>query len=205
MTAKTPVYQLEYIVQGEPIRNTRLALENNAKSIEAALIARGVAAANAPDVLAVSGRVSKLEAPGCVVYVPNTMVLTSTAAVPQLVTWTYAAGSTAGLIGTGSPVVGTRLVPVNGAGAYDIKARAWFPPNASGTRGIAYRISGGAWQYLDHRPAVAEAGYGTNMTASDPGVVLTATDYVEFGVWQSSGVTLTLSANSLRASLARKF
>lgn len=42
MTIKTPLYGLEYIQQGEPIRNTRLALENNAYTIEAALAARGV-------------------------------------------------------------------------------------------------------------------------------------------------------------------
>lgn len=70
MTAKTPVYQLEYLVQGEPVRNTRLALENNAKSIEAALMARGVAAAGAADVLAVSGRVSTLEAGLWTAYTP---------------------------------------------------------------------------------------------------------------------------------------
>lgn len=42
VTAKTPIYQLEYLVVGEPARNTRAALENNAKSIEAALAARGI-------------------------------------------------------------------------------------------------------------------------------------------------------------------
>lgn len=61
MTAKTPVYQLEYLVVGEPARNTRAALENNAKSIEAALIAGGVAPPGAQDLLQLSGRVTALE------------------------------------------------------------------------------------------------------------------------------------------------
>jgi hypothetical protein len=38
VTAKTPVYELEYLVQGEPVRAMRAAMEGNAKSIEAALI-----------------------------------------------------------------------------------------------------------------------------------------------------------------------
>jgi len=62
MTAKTPVYEIEYLVEGEPVRNTRLALENNAKSIEAALLAGGIAPPLAPDLAAVAGRVSILEA-----------------------------------------------------------------------------------------------------------------------------------------------
>lgn len=52
MTAKTPVYGLEYLVQGEPARNTRLALENNAKTIEAALVARGVPPTDLQDLIA---------------------------------------------------------------------------------------------------------------------------------------------------------
>jgi hypothetical protein len=61
MTAHTPIYGLEYITEGEPLRNTRAALENNAHTIEAALQAGGVAATGASDLLAVSGRVSTLE------------------------------------------------------------------------------------------------------------------------------------------------
>jgi len=61
MTAHTPVYGLEYIVEGEPLRNARLALENNAKSVEAALLLGGVAAPGATDLLTLSGRVNLLE------------------------------------------------------------------------------------------------------------------------------------------------
>lgn len=63
MTATTPIYGLKYIVQGEPIRNTRQALEDNAFTIETALQAAGVAAVGASDLLAVSGRVSAIESP----------------------------------------------------------------------------------------------------------------------------------------------
>lgn len=61
MTLKTPIYQIEYLAQGEPVRNTRLALENNAKSIEAALKSGGLAPQTVQDALAVIGRVTTLE------------------------------------------------------------------------------------------------------------------------------------------------
>lgn len=63
MTAKTPVYQLEYLVPGEPAKTTRQVLERNAKSIEAALLARGVPAPGASDLAEVAGRVATLETP----------------------------------------------------------------------------------------------------------------------------------------------
>lgn len=46
MTAKTPVYGLEYIQEGEPMRNTRAALEANARTIEAALARTGIVPAD---------------------------------------------------------------------------------------------------------------------------------------------------------------
>lgn len=61
MTAKTPVYQLEYIVEGESARNARGALERNAKSIEAALITGGIAPPNTTDLLAAIARIAALE------------------------------------------------------------------------------------------------------------------------------------------------
>ncbi len=62
MTAQTPVFGIEYLTVGEPARNTRAALENNAHTIEAALIAGPASPPGASDLLAVSGRVSVLEA-----------------------------------------------------------------------------------------------------------------------------------------------
>lgn len=61
MTAQTPVYGIKYIQQGEPIRNTRQALQDNATSIEAALVRGGIAPAGAPDLATLSGRVTVLE------------------------------------------------------------------------------------------------------------------------------------------------
>lgn len=46
MTALTPLYGLKYITQGEPIRNTRQALEDNAFTIETALANGAIAPAD---------------------------------------------------------------------------------------------------------------------------------------------------------------
>lgn len=61
MTAKTAVYGLEYIVEGEPLRGARLALENNAKTIEAALVLGGIAPPAAQDLATLAGRVTAAE------------------------------------------------------------------------------------------------------------------------------------------------
>lgn len=55
MTAFTPIYRLAYIEQGEPIRNTRQALEDNAYTIEAALQAGGLAPQQVQDMLTALG------------------------------------------------------------------------------------------------------------------------------------------------------
>jgi hypothetical protein len=43
VTAQTPVYGLKYLEVGQPARDTRDVLEDNARSIEAALIRGGIA------------------------------------------------------------------------------------------------------------------------------------------------------------------
>ena len=68
MTATTPIYGIEYLVEGEPVRNTRAALENNALTIEAALAARGVPPADLVTLIA-AGWFSDT---GWVTIVPNT-------------------------------------------------------------------------------------------------------------------------------------
>lgn len=61
MVQTTPIYGLQYIGVGEPLRGTRLALENSMKKVEEALSNGGVAATGATDLLTLSGRVSTLE------------------------------------------------------------------------------------------------------------------------------------------------
>jgi hypothetical protein len=64
MTAQTPIFGIKYIQQGEPARNTRQALEDNAVTIEAALVRGGIAPPAAQDLATLAGRVSALEIGG---------------------------------------------------------------------------------------------------------------------------------------------
>jgi hypothetical protein len=61
VTAQTPLYGIKYLVNGEPIRNTRQALEDNAKTIEAALASVPMSAPGATDLAAVAARVGVVE------------------------------------------------------------------------------------------------------------------------------------------------
>lgn len=61
MTAQTPVYGIQYLEVGEPARTTRAALQANAQTIEAALLAGGITPPGASDYAALVGRVNTLE------------------------------------------------------------------------------------------------------------------------------------------------
>lgn len=58
---RTDVYGLRFPQIGEPIRTTRAILEDNARTIEAALLSKALAPPAAQDLAAVTGRVSALE------------------------------------------------------------------------------------------------------------------------------------------------
>jgi hypothetical protein len=130
VTAQTPVYGIKYIVPGEPIRNTRQALEDNANTVEAALIRGGVAPPNAADLATVAGRVAKLEL--------DPVTLQDAPAAQSI-----AAGSTAtvhpsrvidplvifGMAGVGAIVVVTAHVMIDNAGG-SVSAGADFTLNA---------------------------------------------------------------------------
>jgi hypothetical protein len=62
VTATTPTFALPYLEVGQPMRDTRLVLEQLAKGVDTALAARGVAPPAAADLAALAGRVSTLEA-----------------------------------------------------------------------------------------------------------------------------------------------
>lgn len=102
VTGITPIYDLEYLVEGEPLFHTRAKLERNAKTIEAALQSRGVAAPGAADLLTVSGRVSVAEGEIDVLQAPpgRKVTKTSVQAIPAgqwtALTWVDLAGSTSG-------------------------------------------------------------------------------------------------------------
>lgn len=79
VAAATPVYGLRYVAEGQPAHYTRQHLQHNAETIEAALIAGGVAAPGAADLLDLAGEVHDLQdyvygalAPDVLVALPMT-------------------------------------------------------------------------------------------------------------------------------------
>lgn len=62
MVATTPVYGIKYPTPGDPIRNTRQYLQDNATTIEAALAAKALAPPGTPDLAAAVARIGVLEA-----------------------------------------------------------------------------------------------------------------------------------------------
>ena len=61
MTALTPVYHIKYLVQGDPAYLTRQVLQENAETVEAALMAGGITPPGASDYLSLLARVIALE------------------------------------------------------------------------------------------------------------------------------------------------
>jgi hypothetical protein len=61
VTAKTPIYALEYLDEGEPAFWMRARLQRNSQKLEQLLQARGIAPPDAADLAALAGRVSTLE------------------------------------------------------------------------------------------------------------------------------------------------
>jgi hypothetical protein len=61
ITGITPIYGIEYLLEGEPVRNTRAKLERNAKQIEAALNGKAIPPPAAADWNALVARVAAVE------------------------------------------------------------------------------------------------------------------------------------------------
>lgn len=62
VTGRTPLFQLPYMQQGQPIFEYRQISEDLAKALEAVLASKAVSPPGAADLAAVAGRVSALEA-----------------------------------------------------------------------------------------------------------------------------------------------
>lgn len=209
----TPIYGLPYPVVGEPIYLYRAKAQDMATKIEAALQSRGVAAANASDVLAVSGRVSVLEGrPMVVVY--------RTAAAGTAPAVSYAGGTTTptpfDTVDYASPAPArpmwaaanpTRLVaPI--AGVYRAAATITWPNVASRYAGVRLRkttAAGVAGSWVRGASGGLVAAFYTEQT-NEARFVLAAGDYIEVGgeVDGSGGALtpqITAAERTVRASL----
>lgn len=197
MTAQTPIYGLKYLVQGEPARNTRLALEENAFTIEAALQAGGVAAPGAADLLTVAGRVTALEDPPRARLIPGaagsggnagggagdgnrfpvtTYVPIRWGAAPILDQWGWSAS------------VPTRLV-CQKPGDYLVTGSAAFTQGTGGR--LAVLLKNGGQVEGSAATMTPYAGFYAMVPIPATLITLAVNDYLELAGYQDSAPTLT--------------
>jgi hypothetical protein len=200
----TPIYGLRYLELGEPARNTRQVLQDNAETIEAALAAGGVAAPGAADLLAVSGRVSVLEAAAAARPVA---ILTGSAGTTPLTSGTWAPLPLAGVeerddLGGHSTTTNPSrwTCPAGEGGLYWVVGTTRID-GATGAKSAGVRKNGAELTRLNGQvagPAI--------IVGSTAGLVsLVPTDYLEVWALQSSGSALTANNAYNSLTLVRMF
>jgi hypothetical protein len=205
VTGITPIYGLEYPIEGEPIRYTRQKLERTMLAIEEALSLGGVAAPGASDLLAVSGRVSTLEAaaaarPLAVLTGTGTLSLTDNTwtALPLTGTEVYDP------LGGHSTTVNTSrfTVPVGQGGWWQCTATTRID-SSTGRRGCEIRVNGAD---VGRSQQIFYATSGAFIFGSVPTIVqLAAGDYVEAGAMQNTGGALNCNLSFSSLTLLRLF
>jgi hypothetical protein len=205
VTGITPIYGLEYPVEGEPIRYTRQKLERTMLAIEEALSNGGVAATGAADLLTVSGRVSVLEAVAAA-QAYATIQGTGTQSLPNN-TWTALA-----MTGTETdPLSGHSLVtntsrwvcPAGQGGLYLAGGSANFAANGTGARFTGVRKNG-AETVAANGAQYTPSGTGTTVVPTAVwAFVLAPTDYLELYGYQSSGAALNVNLTNSGFWLSR--
>jgi hypothetical protein len=205
VTGITPIYGLEYPIEGEPIRYTRQKLERTMLAIEEALSLGGVAAPGASDLLAVSGRVSTLEAAAAARPIA---VLQGTGTL-SLATNTWTALPLTGTevfdpLGGHSTTVNTSrfTVPVGWDGWWQAIASTRID-SSTGRRGCEIRVNGADFGRSQN---IFYGTGGAYVFGSLPCVVqLAAGDYVEAGALQDTGDALNCNLGFSSLTLVRLF
>lgn len=159
VTGITPVYGLEYLVEGEPVKYTRQKLERNAKTVEAALVAGGLTPPGASDYAALVGRVTALE---------NRSVMrrwysgsTTTAGTVSLNQTDFTRGSDIVASGTG--------IKVTKAGLYHVAAVLNFVGGTSNARTGLITVNGANVRQFGNPSTDSRASGGDylNLAAND--------------------------------------
>jgi len=123
----------------------------------------------------------------------NTTVATGTSKILVWDTEEFDIGNLHNISTNGSRIVATI------AGRYTITASVSFTSNATGTRHVYFNKNGSSVEIgSEIRPAVN--GFATRMTATAT-VDLAANDYLEVGVYQTSGSTLTIESAYTNSSV----
>lgn len=209
----TATYGIAYCDDQTALVDVATVTAQAASTIEDALIRGGIAPPTAADLAqevsdriagddALGTRVSSLESSRTADEATLTKVASyvtarpsssrslavATGSTPTALVFDSATQNPAGGWAAGNP---SRLVAV-AAGEYDLLLNVLWPASSAGYRFCSYRINGGSWVTFADDPNTGTS-YGKLATEFVPGLQLAAGDYLEVGVWQDSGATLTLT------------
>lgn len=210
VTGKTPIYGIEYLLEGEPAFYIRARLQRNSEKLEALMAARALAPPAAADLTAVSGRVSTLET----VAAERRWRRASIRLAADLPSYTTSQADILVGTGAGAWVVDYDAGPAGSANAMYSTA---FPgrltarkggeyaarltiPTLGGTAGVAavVRLSRNAGGSASPGFAVKSSHYiVTGESYCDvvlPSIVLNAGDYLNGTFWSATTAALTVKA-----------
>lgn len=195
MTAQTPVYGIKYLTVGEPARNTRAALQANAETIEAALVAGGVAAPGAADLLTVAGRVTTVENRATALETLPICVLRSTTEVSLPVGWTTMAWQVEDYDPDDlhSPTTNPSRVTIKRKGWYKLYAHVpTVTASTGGTLWARWKRNGTPIPHTaQSRQVVGVSANGEAVPVASPLVQLNVNDYLELDVAMTGGTNTT--------------
>jgi hypothetical protein len=204
VTAQTPVYGIKYIEPGEPIRNTRQALEDNAYTLEAALVRGGIAPPSAQDLATLAGRVSTNEAAIAVLqtYRATRVTVTATNVAVTLaglaIPWSAKTARSSASMWSATPAPTRLVAPV--AGEYDLSVAVSWPPGTA-NHALYYLLNGASsFNYFDNE-APPGASFSGEQSAIIRGLELTAGQYIEVGALSSTAQTLSKARATLSLGL----
>lgn len=218
-THLTPVYGIAYADTDTALGDIAAVTEGAAETIESALLRGGVVPPAAADLNAVTARVVSLENSRTADESTLTANGNRLTALEQLARVTVTAAALSPASSTSAPVViawssratsrsttamwsstNPTLIVATVTGEYDLDVFVPWAGNLTGIRGVAYRVNGGAWVWIDMRINPSVSTLTNAQSARFTGLELTAGQNVEVGILQSSGAAL--AANGARATLA---
>lgn len=210
----TPVYGISYVDTDSTLPDLAAATQAAATTTEAALLRGGVVPPAAADLNAVTARVVTLETAKTadearitaleqlprVTVTAATLSPASSTTVPVVVAWSGlgTSRSTAAMWKSATPT----LITTTTTGEFDLDVFVPWAGNLTGIRGIAYRIDGGAWTWIDVRINPSVSTLTNAQSGRITGLDLTSGRNIEIGILQSSGGAL--GANGTRCTLSQR-
>lgn len=198
VTGKTSIYEIEYLVDGEPMFHTRAKLQRNSEKLEYLLQQRALAPPAAQDLATLSGRVTTLEGRVATLEDPaRAKLLPPTSGVPVA----YPNGTYNPVVWGSAPLLRggwvwaanqpTRLTWTGPPSTFNVSGAVAFAVNATNSRlaalaknGVANLVPGSA------ATAPTNAHFHAVLPIPTLPVDLATNDYLELIAYQNSGAAL---------------